>query len=100
MSRDAGAQSRQKSGLVFLDHVFFKLLAKLGFPLVAVLFAPRPVRLTHFPIGAHHRVAVTVERSPRRMGRAQRNPSPLLETCSDISAVSWRILDIDITANC
>jgi hypothetical protein len=37
-------RSDKKVGVVFLDHVFFKPLAKLGFPLVAVLFAPRPVR--------------------------------------------------------
>lgn len=53
-------RSDKKMRIVFLDHFFFKPLAKLGFPLVAVLSAPSPVRLAHFPIAVHHCVALTV----------------------------------------
>src|SRR6266496_2963504 len=53
-------RSDEKVGFVLLDHLFFELLAKLGFPLIAVLFAPRPICLTHLPISANHCVPAAI----------------------------------------
>ena len=51
----------EKVRVVFLDHLSFKTLAKLGFPSVAVfLLPPIPVGLPHLPIGTDQRVPATI----------------------------------------
>ena len=50
----------EKMRVVFLDHLGFEPLPKLRFPAVAIFPAPSPVSLTHFPIGADHRMAVAI----------------------------------------
>jgi hypothetical protein len=53
-------RAHKKVGVVFVDHFGFKPPTEFIRPPVPVFFPPRAIRLHHLPIGAHHRMAVTV----------------------------------------